>query len=352
MFSFRKATVLILLLLIPAMIFAFGNQERSGDQSAQGSETQGATRPNVDQGSTAQSGTAQSGTSGQTGTANQQMQAGSPTGERFTKLVNQTVANQNGDLKGNVKDVVLTTNGDITHLVVSLGATTAAPAGTSSTGQAPTTNQSAAAAGTQPGATTGAQPGTATDQTGAAGQAAVNQPAPGGDEYIVPIDRFTFGTAEQAITVNASASDLQSYSKLQDNKLPAAVSGEAAGGQHILASNLKDFKVRNAQNQDLGGISDIMLDLQTKKVAYIGLGAGGFLGIGEKVFAVPMSAITGLNVEQKQVMVNITEEQLRQNPGIEGDNWPAQASSWGATAPSSTSGSEKKDEYGLSGSNQ
>ena len=45
--------------------------------------------------------------------------------------------------------------------------------------------------------------------------------------------------------------------------------------------------VVNAKGEDLGKIESIMLDVPGGRIAYSVLSSGGFLGIGDKLFAVP-----------------------------------------------------------------
>ena len=51
---------------------------------------------------------------------------------------------------------------------------------------------------------------------------------------------------------------------------------------------LADHKARG---ENLGKIEELMLDLETGRVAYAVLSFGGFLGMGEKLFAVPFEAL-------------------------------------------------------------
>jgi hypothetical protein len=53
------------------------------------------------------------------------------------------------------------------------------------------------------------------------------------------------------------------------------------------ASTLTGDRVRNSAGDDLGKIEEIMIDLASGRVAYAVLSFGGFLGIGDKLFAVP-----------------------------------------------------------------
>jgi len=52
------------------------------------------------------------------------------------------------------------------------------------------------------------------------------------------------------------------------------------------ASTLNGDKVVNQAGEDLGKIDDIMIDTPTGRVAYAVLSFGGFLGLGDKLFAI------------------------------------------------------------------
>ena len=62
-------------------------------------------------------------------------------------------------------------------------------------------------------------------------------------------------------------------------------------GRVISASKLSGGAVKNADGEKLGDIKEIMIDTQTGRVAYAVLGFGGFLGVGDKLFAIPWSAL-------------------------------------------------------------
>ena len=49
--------------------------------------------------------------------------------------------------------------------------------------------------------------------------------------------------------------------------------------------------VCNRQDEDLGDIKEIMLDMQTGQIAYAVVSFGGILGMGNKLFAVPWQAL-------------------------------------------------------------
>ena len=57
---------------------------------------------------------------------------------------------------------------------------------------------------------------------------------------------------------------------------------------HFLSANtLKGDQVVNRAGEDLGQIEDFMIDLENGRIAYAVLSFGGFLGMGDKLFAIP-----------------------------------------------------------------
>lgn len=79
--------------------------------------------------------------------------------------------------------------------------------------------------------------------------------------------------------------------------------------------------VVNTQNENLGDIKEIMLDVRTGKIAYAVLSFGGIFGIGEKLFAVPWASLS-LDTENKSFILNVSKEQLKNAPGFDKDDWP------------------------------
>jgi hypothetical protein len=98
----------------------------------------------------------------------------------------------------------------------------------------------------------------------------------------------------------------------------------------LAADTLTGDKVVNFQKEDLGKIEHLMIDLGTGHVAYAVLSFGGFLGMGDKLFAVPWSALAVDTVE-KQFVLNVDKELLKRAPGFDKGHWPDMADhTWGA----------------------
>ena len=79
--------------------------------------------------------------------------------------------------------------------------------------------------------------------------------------------------------------------------------------------------VVNGAGEDLGKIEEIMLDVDDNRIAYAVLSFGGFLGFGDKLFAVPWNALE-LDADNKRFVLNVSKERLEDAPGFDKDNWP------------------------------
>ena len=102
-------------------------------------------------------------------------------------------------------------------------------------------------------------------------------------------------------------------------------------GLVLSASTLKGDKVVNKQGEDLGKIEELMIDLDRGRIAYAVLSFGGFLGMGDKLFAIPWQAFR-VNTADKRLVLNADKELLKKATGFDKSNWPNMAdSSWGAT---------------------
>ena len=98
----------------------------------------------------------------------------------------------------------------------------------------------------------------------------------------------------------------------------------------LSASTLSGNSVRNAAGDDLGTIDEIMIDLPTGRVAYAVLSFGGFLGMGDKLFAVPWSALK-VDEDDKCFILNVDKATIEAAPGFDKDNWPNMSdSTWGS----------------------
>lgn len=99
---------------------------------------------------------------------------------------------------------------------------------------------------------------------------------------------------------------------------------QGPGPELMGADTLMGNDVYNLKDEDLGDIKEIMLDMRTGRVSYAVLSFGGFLGMGEKLFAVPWSALT-LDTTNKRFTLNVDKDRLESAPGFNQDSWPNMA---------------------------
>jgi sporulation protein YlmC with PRC-barrel domain len=99
----------------------------------------------------------------------------------------------------------------------------------------------------------------------------------------------------------------------------------------LSATSLMSDDVYNQKEEKLGSIKDLMLNIHTGTVSYAVLSFGGFLGMGEKLFAVPWSAMT-LDTTNKRFLLNVDSARLEDAPGFDKDHWPDMADpTWAQT---------------------
>jgi sporulation protein YlmC with PRC-barrel domain len=92
---------------------------------------------------------------------------------------------------------------------------------------------------------------------------------------------------------------------------PLALSGTTLAGTRVV----------NSRGEELGHIEEVMIDVKTGRVVYLAISFGGFLGFGEKLFAVPWTS-SRIDVENECAVVDITREQLKEAPGFDKHAWP------------------------------
>ncbi|KGK43388.1 photosystem reaction center subunit H [Nitrincola sp. A-D6] len=107
-----------------------------------------------------------------------------------------------------------------------------------------------------------------------------------------------------------------------------------AGLVLLSATTITGDEVFNLQDENLGKIQDIMLDITEGKIRYAVLSSGGFLGMGDHLFAVPWRALT-LDKENHRFLLDVDLDRLKNAPGFEKDQWPNMADpTWNSTVDS------------------
>ena len=86
-------------------------------------------------------------------------------------------------------------------------------------------------------------------------------------------------------------------------------------------SSLTGDKVYNTMNEDLGKIEDLMIDVESGRVAYAVLSFGGFLGMGDSYHPLPWGSLT-YDTSREGYVVDLTREQLEGAPSYLRDEEP------------------------------
>lgn len=100
-----------------------------------------------------------------------------------------------------------------------------------------------------------------------------------------------------------------------------------AGGQEGIASNRRvsswiGHEVVSSDGENVGKINDLVIDTRDGKVAYATLSYGGMMGMGDKLYALPLDSFSS-QMGSDKLKLNITKSQLQGMPGIDKENWPA-----------------------------
>ena len=82
--------------------------------------------------------------------------------------------------------------------------------------------------------------------------------------------------------------------------------------------------VYNRADEDLGDIKDFMVDMATGTIRYAVLSFGGFLGLGDKLFAVPWTALK-LDTQNHRFVLDVKKDALKGAPGFDKGHWPTMA---------------------------
>jgi sporulation protein YlmC with PRC-barrel domain len=256
-----------------------------------------------------------------------QLSKGLPAGMvKASDLVGKTVEDQNGDNLGKIEDLLIDPKASRVDFVVFQPS-------------------SKFFGGSEASRTAPASPGTAPSA------------ASRDDYYAVPVSLFS--ESGKKLTLSADRGKITGAPHFPKDKWPDladakwrgeihkhyGVTAESGGNDKLVRAH--DFlkkDVRNAQNDKLGSIQDVVLELKSGRVLYAVLDAGGFLGVGDKLFAVPLSAFTA-SPDGKEYVLQADKDQIKKAEGFDKNRWPSTASrAWtgGSGGTGNTRSSDKK----------
>lgn len=99
---------------------------------------------------------------------------------------------------------------------------------------------------------------------------------------------------------------------------PRTVAGTVGGGRpaadQVRGSELSDFSVVGRDGKEIGSVADVVINHKTGKVDSLSVSAGGFAGVGDKVYGVEWEKVQSVDQNGERVQLSVNEDELRPNP--------------------------------------
>jgi len=92
-------------------------------------------------------------------------------------------------------------------------------------------------------------------------------------------------------------------------------------GQIQKASKLMGTSVKNLQDERVGKVENLLVDLAAGRVLAVIVSSGGFLGIGDELSAVPPSALR-FSADRETLQLDASKEMLGKSPHFKANQWP------------------------------
>jgi sporulation protein YlmC with PRC-barrel domain len=91
--------------------------------------------------------------------------------------------------------------------------------------------------------------------------------------------------------------------------------------ERLTATSIIGDALENNKGQDLGKISDLMINLDDGTVEYAVIESGGVLGVGKKLFAIPFGQMQ-INEDKELFVIDRDKEYIKNSPGFDPSHWP------------------------------
>lgn len=128
------------------------------------------------------------------------------------------------------------------------------------------------------------------------------------------MNRFGFSAPAQAMTGPGAGSSI--------NSAPERRRSDGPGRRLMSPGALCGDRVVNPRGELLGTVSELMLDVERGCIAYAVMAHGGFMGLGEKLYALPWSALK-LDAERGCLLLDADHSTFETAPAFDKDHWPS-----------------------------
>lgn len=119
--------------------------------------------------------------------------------------------------------------------------------------------------------------------------------------------------AEDAIAPKTEHPD-HAADRLSDGRRMNRLNGAAK------ASELIGMTVKNYQDEKLGKVEDLAVDVESGRIVQVIISTGGFIGIGDRLTAVPPGALHH-DLAKKVLHLNVDKDKLKSAPAFETSKW-------------------------------
>jgi sporulation protein YlmC with PRC-barrel domain len=132
---------------------------------------------------------------------------------------------------------------------------------------------------------------------------------------LVPALALAFATSSYA------AGDADKRAATGTQPTVAATKSSSTSVQQMRASKLIGKNVTNSKGERLGEIKDLVVDTTNGNVQYAVIGMGGFLGVGDKLYAYPLERFER-TTERGKLLLNVDKNKMKSAPGFDDKSWP------------------------------
>lgn len=89
----------------------------------------------------------------------------------------------------------------------------------------------------------------------------------------------------------------------------------------VRVDNIRGLDIYNLKGEEVGAVEGVTVDADKGDIAYVVVSHGGFLGIGDKLIAVPWKEFR-MTKEEDVLVWDVSEKSLETAPGFDEDSWP------------------------------
>jgi sporulation protein YlmC with PRC-barrel domain len=120
---------------------------------------------------------------------------------------------------------------------------------------------------------------------------------------------------------SSSSSKAPRDPRLPERRRTARLANVGAGARMLSANMLTGARVLTRDGVSIGSVGELMLDVQRGRIAYVVVAHGGFMGLGERLHAIPWSAL-GIDPERRCLVLAADRATFLAAPGFDKDHWP------------------------------